>query len=131
VLFNLYNFPGGVGIDPSQFASLTLIDCKFEFFFRDYEALIYVENNNMQIQNFTASSNSDTDPKNLMIFSDDRGANIKIVRSEFKNSRFCKGLVVYERTPKLQSSSNKIVSLAKEYWVRYPYEFKALPSISI
>ena len=33
--------------------------------------------------------------------------------------------------PKLQSSSNKIVSLAKEFWARYPYKFTALPSISI
>jgi len=49
VLFNLYNFPGGIGMDPSKFATLMLTDCSFEFFFRDYEALIYVENNNMQI----------------------------------------------------------------------------------
>ena len=47
VLFNLYNFPGGVGTNSTRFAGLELIECEFNYFFRDYHALINVENNNM------------------------------------------------------------------------------------
>lgn len=132
VLFNLYNFAGGVSIEPTRYASLELRNCTFEYFFKDYEALVYVENNNMQIQNHTAADNPD-DPKNLMIFSDDRGVNINIVESTFKNSRFCKGLVVYESLPDLESSSNTIINLAKEYNARYPYaiDTTSMPEIII
>ena len=64
-------------MNPGSFASLTLTNCSFEYFHKDYEALIYVENNNMQIQNFTAALYPNDTP-NLMIFSDDRGVNIRI-----------------------------------------------------
>ena len=47
VLFNLYNLPGGVGMNPNGYANLTLKNCSFEYFVKDYEALIYIENNNM------------------------------------------------------------------------------------
>ena len=100
VLFNLYNLPGGVGMNPNNYASLTLKNCSFEYFVKDYEALIYVENNNMMIQNFTSELYPEDTP-NLMIFSDDRGANIRIEQSTFNHSRFLKGLVVYERLPKM------------------------------
>jgi len=66
-----------------------------------------------------------------MLFGDDRGVNIRIIRSEFTNSRFCKGLIVYESAPKLDSTSTTIISLAKEYWTRYPFEFTTMPEISI
>lgn len=82
VLFNLYNFPGGVGRNYASFAELDLIECEFEFFHMDYKALINVENNNMQIQNMTAELYPENKP-NLMIFGDDRGANIKITDSTF------------------------------------------------
>lgn len=118
-------------MNPTQFASLTLRNCTFEYFFRDYEALIYVENNNMQIQNMTAAENAN-DPKNLMIYGDDRGANIFVQRSTFTNSRFCKGLIVYERLPDLTTdsdSSNAIINLADEFRYRYPGVITAIPTI--
>ena len=132
VLFNLYNFAGGVGVQPTRHASLEIKNCTFEYLFRDYEALVYVENNNMQIQNHTAGDNPD-DPKNLMIYGDDRGANIIIKESTFKNSRFCKGLIVYESLPDLESSSNTIINLAKEFHARYPYDIDkdSLPEVTI
>lgn len=96
VLFNLYNFPGGVGVDPTRNAALTIKNCTFEYFFKDYEALIYVENNNMMLQNLTKNLYPNHEP-NLMIFSDDRGADITISdNSYFLHSRFAKGLIVYE-----------------------------------
>ena len=77
VLFNLYNFPGGVSVDPTRNSALTINNCTFSYFFKDYEALIYVENNNMMIQNLTADLYPNHSP-NLFIFSDDRGVNILI-----------------------------------------------------
>jgi hypothetical protein len=72
---------------PGEITSLKLTDCTFEYFHKDYEALIYVENNNMQVQNFTSFLYPEHSP-NLMIFSDDRGADIVIERSKFKHSKF-------------------------------------------
>ena len=118
VLFNLYNFPGGVGVDPSTNAALTIKNCTFETFFKDYEALIYVENNNMMIQNLTAHLYPSHAP-NLMIFSDDRGVTISIDDSKFRSSRFRKGLLVYEGLGNIQSSTfNTVIVLAREFWAR-------------
>jgi len=119
VLFNLYNFPGGVGLDPTQNAGLTIKNCTFSYFFKDYEALIYVENNNMMIQNFTTDLYPTHQP-NLMIFSDDRGASIKISsNSKFEHSRFEKGLIVYEGLPNMHSSDrNTVIVLGREFWDR-------------
>lgn len=122
ILFNLYNFPGGVSMDPTNISKLTLTDCNFEYFHKDYEALIYAENNNMQIQNFTAFTNPEHSP-NLMIFGDDRGVRITVVRSNFKHSKFSKGVIVYEALPNIMTQSvTRVIVLAREFWDRLPAE---------
>jgi len=49
VLFNLYNFDKQQASSMSQYATLTLTNCKFSYFLADYTALIYVETNNMAV----------------------------------------------------------------------------------
>lgn len=118
-------------MNPTDYAHLELKNCTFSYFYREYEALVYVENNNMEIQNITAIENP-ADPKNLMVYGDDRGANISVIESTFKNSRFCKGLIVYEKLPDLETdSSNAIINLANEYNNRYPFDVVSTPSIIV
>ena len=49
VLFNLYNWDAERSYTPASRATLTLTDCTFTYFLVDYEALIYVESNNMAV----------------------------------------------------------------------------------
>ena len=69
-------------MNPNDFATLNLTDCTFEYFHKDYKALIHVENNNIVIQNLTAALYPDHSP-NVMVLGDDRGVNIYITNSIF------------------------------------------------
>ena len=106
-------------MDPNTNVALSIKNCTFSYFFKDYEALIYVENNNMMIQNLTARLYPLHEP-NLMIFSDDRGATINITdNSYFEHSRFEKGMIVYEGLPNMHSSDlNTVINLGREFWDR-------------
>ena len=67
-----------------------------------------------------------------MILGDDRGANIYISECEFKYSRFIKGLISYERLPKLESTdTTTVINIAKEFWTRFPEIYTQPPEISI
>lgn len=106
-------------MDPDTNVALSIKNCTFSYFFKDYEALIYVENNNMMIQNLTARLYPNHEP-NMMIFADDRGATINITdSSHFLHSRFEKGLIVYEGLPNMHSSDlNTVINLGREFWDR-------------
>ena len=49
VLFNMFNFDRQRSWTPDNRATLTLSGCNFYYFLADYEALIYVETNNMAV----------------------------------------------------------------------------------
>ena len=106
-------------MDPDTNVALSIKNCTFSYFFKDYEALIYVENNNMMIQNLTARLYPNHEP-NMMIFADDRGATINITdNSHFLHSRFEKGLIVYEGLPNMHSTlKNTVINLGREFWDR-------------
>ena len=56
-----------------------------------------------------------------MVYSDDRGAVIKIIDSTFKHSKFSKGLIVYEALPNIDSSPlTTVIALGREFWDRLP-----------
>ena len=105
VLFNLYNWDPRRSYSPQSRASLTLKDCKFEYFLAGYEALINVENNNMAVVTPSIAGASSY----IEELGDDRGVKIKISGSSFKNSRFCKGMLVYKRRPKLESTFDTLI----------------------
>ena len=71
----------------------------------DYEALINVETNNMAVIQ-PATSGSKPYIEEL---GDNRGVIIKIDKSNFKHSRFCKGMLVFKNRPILDSSFDYLV----------------------
>lgn len=71
---------------------MEIVGCKFQYFLREYEALIYVENNNFYHRGSLYSGG-------IGYLGENRGTNIKISTSTFKHSRFCKGLIVYREAP--------------------------------
>ena len=96
-MFNLYNFDGMSAFKPDNVTTLSFKNCTFMYFLADYEALIYVENNNLVPMN--------VDPNGVAsyfsILGSDKGANIQIKKAKFQHSRFCKGLIVSKKRPNL------------------------------
>ena len=97
VLFNLYNFDRTSASHPDNVTALTLKNCTFTYFLADYEALIYVENNNIQPTNVDSNGVA----AYFSIIGSDRGVNLQINKVKFSHSRFCKGLIVNKRRPYL------------------------------
>ena len=81
--------------DKVPYASLTLKNCEFKYFLKDYEALIYVENSILDRVNTLSSE------PYLVQMGDDRGIRLKIENSSFMHSSFCKGMIVYREQPEL------------------------------
>ena len=97
VLFNLYNFDGLSAMHPDNVTTLAFKNCTFQYFLDDYEALIYVENNNLAPFNEDDSGAAG----HFAYLGSARGANLQINRSRFRHSRFCKGMIVSKRRPYL------------------------------
>ena len=83
--------------------SLNLTNCDFEYFLGGYESLINIETNNLNKVTKTFSwplsgGVPATETKTFYTYlGADKGARIRIVNSNFKNSRFCKGMIVYRK----------------------------------
>jgi hypothetical protein len=86
--------------------SLNLTGCDFRYFLADYESLINIEYNNLK--KYTKQYTWKTYPGGVLTSTTndivqyyfngaDKGARIKIVNSNFKNSRFCKGMIVHRK----------------------------------
>ena len=92
-LFNLYNFDRMRASDSSQYATLKLTNCKFNYFLSNYTSLINVETNNFALIPSTGTGV----PDYLIEIGDDRGVNINITSTDFTNSQFCKGLLSFKK----------------------------------
>jgi len=88
VLFNLYAFDEGDASITSP-PELYIQSCDFEYLLDDYEAMIYVEQNNFYRLTPTVTGYR----------GDTRGARIRIYDSSLTHSRFCKGAIVYRKAP--------------------------------
>ena len=99
----MYNFDGISASSPDNVTTLTLKNCTFTYFLADYEALIYVENNNIEPMNVDSSGV----PSYFSILGSDRGVNLQINKTKFRHSRFCKGLIVNKKRPNLGLFSTK------------------------
>jgi len=106
-LFNLYAFDH-LRTGRIHAPELQLVECDFNYFLDpSYEALVVVETNNLGLL-----GSKDTQSM-LGHYGEDRGARINITTSTFKNSKFCKGLVVYRPLKTFETAnSHKIVSFA-------------------
>lgn len=69
---------------------LVLTNVDFKYFIKDYEALIYVENNN-----FHKGASTPADDILISLLGEDRGADITMTNTNVLLSRFCKGMLVY------------------------------------
>jgi hypothetical protein len=89
VLINLYAFDGTrtEKVDPPK---LVLTNVDFKYFIKDYEALIYVENNN-----FHSTTSAPADDRLISLHGEDRGVDMTITGTKVIKSRFCKGMLVY------------------------------------
>jgi hypothetical protein len=89
VLINLYAFDGTrtEKIEPPK---LVLTNVDFKYFIKDYEALIYVENNN-----FHSTTAAPADDRLISLHGEDRGVDMTITGTKVIKSRFCKGMLVY------------------------------------
>jgi len=65
---------------------LTITNCDFLYFLKDYEALILVE---------TANFARTEEEELVFLMGEDRGADITIENISVKHSRFCKGMLAY------------------------------------
>lgn len=100
VLFNLYNFD----LDQSRYneldekmplVKLSLKNCEFKYFLKDYEALIYAETSIVERVNTLFAE------PYIVQMGDDRGVQIDIENSAFRHSSFCKGLIVFREQPEI------------------------------
>jgi hypothetical protein len=88
---------------------LTLINCTFENFFAGYESLIHVETDNIwyvgkQVPRYELKdTGSEAYVTYLATTGVDRGIQLLIHYSTFKNSRFCRGLIVYRKMNKVEN----------------------------
>lgn len=118
-LFNIYSFPSNMSTFKSP-PILSLHKVDFEYFLGGYESLIYVENANLQKieQSFTfttANGGTVTQTRpHFNFYGADKGMRLKITYGSFKNSRFCKGLVVY-RKPLLMVESKSLTNFTNIY----------------
>lgn len=101
-LFNIYAFPDYMS-NYKAIPSLTITNCNFDYFLGGYEALIAVENNNLQKINVVITTNTVATgvQSNTVPFYTyngiDKGVKIMVTSSTFKISRFCKGMIVYRK----------------------------------
>jgi hypothetical protein len=114
-LFNMYAFPNHqstLRIPPS----LNLTNCDFEYFLGGYESLIQVETNNLKklsrayswdfIDSTDGSDETQSETKTFYSSNQaEKGVRIRITSSNFKNSRFCKGLIVYRKPLQILQTS--------------------------
>lgn len=98
-MFNLYAFDG-LNSAALIIPSLDIINCEFEYFLVDYESLINVETNNIVLTE-GSNDNYNAGDENLDEFVQfwgvDAGAIIMITDTLFRDSKFCKGLIVYRQ----------------------------------
>ena len=114
VLFNLYNFDGISSSTPDNVTTLTLKNCTFSYFLADYEALIYVENNNFAPMGVDEAGLASF----YALLGSDKGAVLQINKSTFSHSRFCKGMIVSKARPDLgffTPTGSLIIDLDAQY----------------
>ena len=97
-------------------SEINIVNCQFQFFLRDYESLIYVENNNY----YSMGSNY---WGIVGLRGENRGAGIVISGSTFSNSRFCKGMIVFREPGFIMNPLlfNYTHALTSKYSNRYAY----------
>jgi hypothetical protein len=100
-LFNLYAL-GPHMSTRQQPPTLHIFNCDFEYFLASgYESLITIETNaissTVAVEKSYGPGNTQTEQSSThyVVNSADRAANVTILKSTFKTSRFCKGMIVY------------------------------------
>lgn len=97
VLFNLYSFDGLNSIAIIT-PNLQIINCEFKYFLSNTESLINIETDNVvYMTGNDVVSGADSVPYHFDYWGVDGGAVIKITNSTFRDSKFCKGLLVYRK----------------------------------
>jgi len=84
--------------------SLEINNCEFEYFLDGYESLINVETNNF----------FKTTVAQVNYRGETRGAKINIKSSTIKHSRFCKGMLVYRKSP-LITGNHQFLNMTHQF----------------
>ena len=108
MLFNVYGMDR-VHSREQATPYINIKGCEFRYFMREYEALIYVENNNYH---------TDTSLERIKSYNsflgEDRGMDLTIDNSLFEYSRFCKGMIVYRSSPFSINSDSTLYNYTHE-----------------
>jgi len=97
-VFNLYAFDS-LRSDNHKIPELNFLECDFEYFTSDQEALVVVETGNY----------GKFDSQAMGLYGEDQGANIQIIDSTFQHLKFCNGLILYRSTESVDIGNDHLL----------------------